>query len=110
MKEIAELTKMIILFVLIVQCTYAFCLFLLGNILFRQFENGMIKQPKNGLFKAWNAALFLLFGIGPFFYSKLLHHNWIVRRLFLLMIIFLMVAAAEIFYLVMGSFIRVFLS
>jgi hypothetical protein len=72
-----------------IQGGYALTILLLGNVMVEYYEWGTYEKPETLYQKSVNTFFVTFMGIGPFIYKKLLRNNWFVRKLLMVVFLFL---------------------
>src|SRR5690606_12362531 len=82
----------------------------LGNVMVEHVETGVFRDTKNPFLKFFTFIVLLLFGLGPFIYTKLSKFSWIVRKLLMVVITLgLGILFLIIYYIIKAALQAVFL-
>src|SRR5690606_748052 len=92
------------------QVGISFLTIFLGNVMVEHVETGVFRNTKNPFLKFFIFIVLLLFGLGPFIYTKLNKFSWIVRNLLMVVITLgLGILFLIIYYIIKAALQAVFL-
>ncbi|WP_226679032.1 hypothetical protein [Mesobacillus jeotgali] len=91
----------------IAQISYSFLILILGNVMMEYYEWGTYESPSTVYQKTVNFIMgFLLIGVGPYIYKRLLKHPWWKRKLYMLGSVLVLFIGSIIFYEMLMGIVR----
>ncbi|KMJ55525.1 hypothetical protein AB685_26805 [Bacillus sp. LL01] len=107
--QMIEYIEIFIAMVFVGQFAFGITLLALGKVMMEYYEWGIFRPATNWFQKSTNFFMKGCFGVGPYFYAKLMRYPWIITKLLFAIILLLMGLTSIVLYYILTWIINVLL-